>query len=64
MSQSEQRKRTALIGVRALPEERDALRAAARARGISVPKLLLSSAMQAIAGDGPRSPRSTTEGTR
>jgi hypothetical protein len=47
-----------------LPAERDALEAATTARGMSLPKLLLSSAIQAIAGDGPASPPSSTEGSR
>jgi len=44
---SETRKRTALVAVRLLPHERDALVAAAQARNVTISELLRTSALQA-----------------
>lgn len=46
---SEQRQRTALIALRMLPSERDALHAAAEKRGISVSELVRASVFADIA---------------
>lgn len=45
---SEQRQRTALVALRMLPAERDALHAAARARGISISELVRTSVFAEI----------------
>ncbi|KRD07780.1 hypothetical protein ASE48_10105 [Mycobacterium sp. Root265] len=45
---SEQRQRTALVALRMLPAERDALHAAAQARGISISELVRTSVLAEI----------------
>jgi uncharacterized protein (DUF1778 family) len=47
-ARSEQRQRTALIALRMLPSERDALHAAARQRGISISELVRASVLAEI----------------
>lgn len=46
---SEQRQRTALIALRMLPSERDALYAAARHRGVSLSELVRATVLAEIA---------------
>jgi uncharacterized protein (DUF1778 family) len=46
---SEQRQRTALVAIRMLPAERDALSAAAKHRGVSVSELVRASVLAEIA---------------
>ncbi|MDC8973996.1 plasmid mobilization protein [Mycobacterium marinum] len=46
---SEQRQRTALIALRMLPAERDALHAAAKQRGVSISELVRASVFAEIA---------------
>lgn len=48
-TKSEQRQRTALIALRMLPAERDALTAAAKQRGVSVSELIRASVLSDIA---------------
>lgn len=45
---SEQRQRTALVALRMLPAERDALHAAAQARGVSISELVRASVFAEI----------------
>ncbi|WP_371454765.1 hypothetical protein [Mycobacterium sp. GA-1841] len=45
---SEQRQRTALVALRMLPAERDALSAAAKRRGVSVSELIRASVLAEI----------------
>jgi hypothetical protein len=49
---SESRQRTAVIALRLLPQERDALVDAARCRGITLSELVRSGAMQAAQDSG------------
>jgi hypothetical protein len=44
---SESRQRTAIVALRLLPQERDALAKAARSRGITLSELIRSGAMEA-----------------
>ena len=46
---SEQRQRTALVALRMLPSEREALDAAARQRGVSLSEFIRTSALAEIA---------------
>lgn len=48
-TRSEQRQRTALVALRMLPTERDALCAAARERGVSISELVRASVLAEIA---------------
>lgn len=45
---SEKRQRTALVALRMLPAERDALHAAAKRRGVSISELVRSSVLAEI----------------
>jgi hypothetical protein len=48
-AKSEQRQRTALVALRMLPAERDALSAAAKQRGVSISELVRASVFAEIA---------------
>jgi len=47
-TRSESRRRTALVALRLLPNERDKLAEAARSRGITLSEFIRSSALQAV----------------